>query len=111
MKRAVLVALIALASIVAPVSAGLSGFNVFPNPFRPSRGHTTVTFDGITGGGELRVYNTAGHLVFEKSIDASQTSFVWDVKNNSGKNIASGMYVYFVESGGEQKTGKLGVMR
>jgi hypothetical protein len=111
MKRAVLAALIALTTIVAPVSAGLTGFNVFPNPFRPSRGHTTVTFDNISGGGEIKIYNTAGRLVFEKTLDASQTSFVWDVKNTSGKNIASGIYVYYVESTGEQRTGKLGVMR
>lgn len=111
MKMAVLAAVFAVATMASPVSAGLSAFKVFPNPFRPAQGHTTVTFDGITGGAEIRIYNVAGRLVFEKTIDPSLPSFVWNVKNEAGNDIASGMYIYFIESTGEQKTGKLGILR
>src|SRR4051812_13500526 len=98
MKRAVFAALVTVSAMIAPLSAGLSNLTVFPNPFRPTQGDTTVTFDGITGGGTLKIYNTAGRLVFEKGVDSSSTSFVWDVKNNAGKPMASGMYIYFIES-------------
>ncbi len=111
MKRLVFAAMVAVFAISAPVSAALRNVRVFPNPFRPSQGHTTVTFDGFTNGAEVKIYNAAGRLVFEKTTDASATSFVWNVQNDSGKDVASGMYIYYLKSETNEKTGKLGIVR
>jgi hypothetical protein len=111
MKRAVFAALLAVSAAVAPVSADLSQLKIFPNPFRASRGDNKVTFANLSGGGTIKIFNVAGHEVFEKSFDASVTNFDWNVKNNNGDDVASGVYIYFIDSGGDTRHGKLGILR
>jgi len=119
MKKTGFSFLFAMIAIVVSASAAFVAFKVYPNPFRPSQGHTSVHFEGITGGGSINIYNTAGRLVFEKAIDPGSTTtspapgpgFSWNVKNNGGSDVASGMYIYFIETSGEEKTGKLGIIR
>lgn len=112
MSRKVLAAVAAAAWLTAStvMAAGLTDLRVFPNPARVARGDTAITFDAILGG-DLKIFNSAGRLVLEKSFDPAQTNFVWDLKNNDGKSVASGVYVYVLDSAGEQRTGKIGIIR
>jgi len=41
----------------------LSKVYCYPNPFRPSKGHTRITFDCLTSDIRIRIYNIAGELV------------------------------------------------
>ena len=88
---------------------------VYPNPFRPARGHSVVVFDNLpeemTG---LLVYTPAGETVYEKEIDGlPQRRMPWNVINDSGQQLASGFYIYVVkgEDGKKIKSGKLAVIR
>ncbi len=111
MTRRILAAAFAVGLISsAAIAADLSLLKVFPNPARVNRGDRTMRFDNI-GGGELKIYNAAGRLVLEKNLDASVTTFLWDLKNNDGSEVSSGIYVYFLKSGGDERTGKVGIIR
>ena len=94
----------------AALAVDLSNLRVFPNPARVNRGDNQITFDNV-GAGELKIFNAAGRLVFEKSLDASQTTFVWDLKNNDNTFVVSGIYVFFLQSGSDERRGKLGIIR
>lgn len=90
--------------------ADLSLFKVFPNPVRPHNGQLAVNFSGLNGG-EIRIYNANGRLVFETQVPEGTTTYPWNLVNNDGDRVSSGMYLYQVKSGGDERTGKLGVIR
>jgi len=87
----------------------------YPNPAKS--GFTRIRYYcGYTDPeAEIKIYDIAGELVREikdneiDKVDApiSIYRFLWDCKNNSGKEVASGIYIYMVEvkekSNGETK--------
>ncbi len=91
---------------------------VFPCPFRPGRGHETVTFAGMPAGGLIRVYDAAGSLVYEGTADegpfvedgVATWRHTWDVANRSGESLAGGVYIYYAQGPGGDAVGKLAVI-
>ena len=109
MKRTI-IAVFVLTVAAGAAWADLSQFKVFPNPVRPHLGQNSVTFSGMNGG-EISVYNANGRLVFETQVPEGATTFLWTLTNSEGERIASGIYLYRVASGGDERTGKIGVIR
>lgn len=99
-------------SFVFGIMPGETVFN-YPNPARS--GLTTIRYYcGYSDPeGEIKIYDIAGELVRKvgdseiDGADAPIYKFLWDCKNSSGKEIASGVYIYIVEvkdkSSGESK--------
>ncbi len=84
--------------------------HVFPNPFKPSLGHSHVTFCNIPLNSTIRVTTISGDLV--KTFDnVQQTDVVWDVKSEDQKELASGVYLYWVSHAGKVSSGKIFVIR
>ncbi len=85
--------------------------SVYPNPYKPSR-HSTggIIFGNLKAGAKIRVYNIAGEKIYDTTIGVDG-NFLWKVKNNSNNDIASGIYIYYVESGGNTYKGKMAVER
>ncbi|MBN1384645.1 MAG: T9SS type A sorting domain-containing protein [Elusimicrobia bacterium] len=79
---------------------------IYPNPFKPSTGHTYITFDGLTSNVKIKIYTIAGRLVdeFETTTDGS---YHWI------PDIASGVYIYYIEDEDGKGTtkGKIGIIR
>lgn len=70
---------------------------VFPIPFVLSESSlNNITFNKILPGSRLLIYNILGEPVFNKIINTSP--FYWDIKNNSGMEVQSGLYIYYVKS-------------
>jgi len=75
----------------------------YPNPAKD--GSTTIRYYcGYTEPeAEIKIYNIAGELVRkveDNEVDRTAApiySFLWDCKNSSGKEVASGIYIYAVE--------------
>jgi hypothetical protein len=92
-----------------PPPAALDSMRVFPQPFRPAF-HPALMFGGLPVGASLRLYALDVTLVRE--FQASETGGIaWDGKNGAGTPVASGIYVYVVESPAGQKLGKIAVVR
>jgi hypothetical protein len=91
---------------VAPLSP-----RAYPNPWRSDRGYAPqITFDQLTGNTTIKIFTVSGHLV--RSLSTSNTSTIWDLNNDSGDRVASGIYIYLVTNDqGQKARGKVVVIR
>lgn len=78
----------------------------YPNPFNP--GTTIKFFIPSTGNGKLRIVNSLGQIIFEKSfanLSKGYNSFYWNGRNQFGESVSSGVYIYqliFNDSNGKR---------
>ena len=86
----------------------------YPNPFNPE---TTIRYSLNNARAEntrLIVYNSLGQIV-RTLVDAKQPAgeyqVTWDGKNNSGQQVASGIYYYQLTSGEMQSVQKMILIR
>jgi hypothetical protein len=84
----------------------------FPNPFNPA---TTIHFS-LADPGEVKivVYNALGQAVrtlVENYRLAGDYSAIWDARDYSGREVASGVYVYQMEINGFSATQRMVLMR
>jgi hypothetical protein len=86
-----------------------------PNPFNPS---TSITFEvpDTDGGGvvSLKVYSISGRLVAalaEGFRSPGAHTVFWDGTDQSGRRVASGVYVYRLLAGGQACTRKMVLLK
>lgn len=102
------------APAVIPYAAArtdLGAAHCYPVPFKPSAGHTKITFTGLTRSARIRVYTVGGQLVRTLDKTDSGDTLDWDVKNSRGEGLASGVYLFIVKSASQTATGKLMIIR
>jgi flagellar hook assembly protein FlgD len=86
----------------------------YPNPFNPS---TAIEFsipEGFQGAVTLRIYNTLGELVRElvaEELRPGTYREVWDGLDNTGRRLATGVYLYQLKAGSYTATRKLMLMK
>jgi hypothetical protein len=87
--------------------------NVYPNPFRPNSGlgHQQVTFANLPAATKLRIFTVDGRLVDEAVVPAGSNTLLWNGRNRAGQVVASGVYVYVLESASQRQVGKIVVAR
>lgn len=92
-------------------SEDLSALRAYPNPWRSNQ-HSAypMTFDRLPTDGvsSVRIFTISGELV--RSL-AGTASVQWDLRNDSGERVASGIYIYLVTVNNEHRTGKIAVIR
>lgn len=83
----------------------------YPNPWRSDRGYTQqITFDQLTGNTTIKIFTASGHLA--KTLTTGASLIPWDLTNNSGDKVASGIYIYLVTNDqGQQARGKVVVIQ
>jgi flagellar hook assembly protein FlgD len=61
----------------------------------------------------LTIYNIAGQVVrvFEGTADAGTLVLLWDGRNSAGANVASGVYLYRLQSGEFDAVRKMVLMK
>ena len=90
----------------------LKDLKVYPNPFRPSEGHTRIVFDKLTPDARIRIFALSGELVANSGELRGEEMWVWDAKNREERKLARGIYIYLVtNSQGEKKIGKIAVVK
>jgi len=98
-------------------TANLERVLVVPNPYRGSEvwdppGQGEVHFINLPSRSRIRIFTAAGDLVREIQHNDSVRDFErWDLKNGAGQQVASGIYVYRVESGSFHFQSRLVVVR
>ncbi len=86
-------------------------FIVYPNPYKPPEGHTEITFSELTENVRIRIFTISGELIIDRQI-TGQSSWVWDGKNERGKAVARGIYIYLItNSEGGKKIGKIAIIK
>ncbi|UPT73728.1 MAG: T9SS type A sorting domain-containing protein [Elusimicrobiota bacterium] len=84
---------------------------VFPNPFRPSRGHTSIKLSSLPPGAHVKVFSASGRLLKELDADAAGQILGWNGTDRDGRPLASGVYLAVVEGTGGRRTIKFAVQR
>jgi hypothetical protein len=95
-----------------PVSQGAPlAVKVYPNPWRSDKhGTKNVTFDGLVIGTTIKIFTVSGHKIKELHIDGPKTD--WDLTNDNGDKVASGVYMYLVtDTAGDKVKGKVAVIK
>ena len=87
----------------------------YPNPFNPG---TLITFSIPQSSSErnveLNIYDINGRIVTEllkRSLPGGNYSVRWDGRTNNSVSAPSGTYFYRLLVGGEQKTGRMLLVR
>src|SRR5262249_47056352 len=90
----------------------LANVKVQPNPWRKDKHNGfPITFSNLVPGTTVKVFTVSAHLVAELPPSAGSTSS-WDLKNNSGDNVASGIYIWLATSvDGQTDRGKMAIIR
>ena len=101
-----------LASVVLDISKqNLSTAHCYPVPFKPAMGHTRIRFTNLTQTARIMIYALSG-IIIKTIYKSDGNDFIdWDVKNNKGEAVFSGVYFYVVRNSLETKTGKLMIIR
>ena len=79
----------------------------YPNPFRLAEG-SQVTFTGVPAGSNLILLTSSGDMV-RRWPGTTGSDIIWNGRNDSGQDVASGIYLWYVES--SEIKGKLIVIR
>ncbi len=65
----------------------------FPSPFRPKNGNNAMIVNAPDGS-TIRIFDVNCHMV--KELHTVGNGVLWDVRNESGEDLASGIYLYLV---------------
>jgi hypothetical protein len=61
-------------------------------------------------GSDVKIFTVSGHKI--KDLDGSSGSVTWDLTNDSGNQVASGIYIYLIkDSQGNKTKGKLAIIQ
>jgi len=73
----------------------------------------TIALGDLTGPLAINVYDMFGGLVAELTAasGARDEDVQWDLKNDDGKTVASGMYIVTIDTGDEVVTRKIMVIK
>lgn len=100
-----------LFQLMAPAAAAsVDDLSIYPNPLRPARGHTQMTFANAPTGTQIRIYSQLGELIATRVVDGAGLA-TWDGSNDSGQKVASGLYYAVVDGTGGKKTYRVAVQR
>ncbi|MFQ6002502.1 MAG: T9SS type A sorting domain-containing protein [Candidatus Zixiibacteriota bacterium] len=87
-------------------------FQNYPNPFNPT---TNIRFSlPRSGHVKLDIYNILGKRVttlVDEDLTAGNKLVTWDGRNDSGKEVASGVYFYKLKAGEYSETKKMILMK
>ena len=93
--------------------ADVSLAHVYPNPCNVKNNCNAITFTRLTSRTVIYIYTLSGELVkrIDKSGNMDIDSIGWDLKNDNGSAVASGLYIYLINGEGSSKKGKLVLIR
>ncbi|UPQ77389.1 T9SS type A sorting domain-containing protein [Chryseobacterium nepalense] len=95
---------------VADVTSGFGNVLVYPNPVVYSNFKGKVTIKGLAEVTNIRIADAAGNVVH--SAVARGGYYEWDLNNQRGKRVASGIYFVLMtnEDGSDKATAKIAVV-
>lgn len=94
-----------------PPQADVSTAHVYPNPCSLKVGCRGVTFTRLTLKATITIYTISGEKVRVIEKNNNIDSMGWDLRTDSGAQVASGLYLYFIKGEGSTKQGKVIVVR
>lgn len=96
----------------APVPVAILALHAYPNPFNPQ---VTIELRAqMATSGTLAVYDLAGRrlqTLMSGALEAGLRTFQWDGRDQTGRDLPSGLYLVRLETAGSSATQKLVLTR
>jgi len=99
---------------ISRVSSDLDNVFAYPNPYRAGDlvdGEQCVVIANLTPNATVSVFNLSGELVKKLQSLNTYGGVKWYLDNQNGEPVASGVYIYYVQTAGHDFIGKIAVMR
>lgn len=100
-------------------STHLLSVRVWPNPYKPNSGNpemgkpyspsdpdSGITFDNLALDSTIKIYNQVGTIVTELPVKIKTGRIQWDVRNNRGRELTSGIYYAVISAPGSKSITK-----
>lgn len=91
-----------------PLAAHAALLQNYPNPFNPA---TVITFDlAVRGHVRVEIYNVLGRrvaTVVDRVFEHGRHRLIWDGRNDEGRAVASGVYIYRLDTGAGRDSKKM----
>ena len=110
MKTLSLIAAAALFAGALPASASADP-HAFPVPFVAREHGETIWFTDLPASGTIRILTVEGDQVVALPIGPGENIKPWNVRNEDGKKVGTGVYLFFVDSSDGSTAGKIVVIR
>lgn len=98
-------------SVSGQMDTRLETAYAYPVPFRGERGDSAITFGDLAEVATVRVFSLPGRLIKTLEEKDGDGELVWDVRDEEGDPLSSGVYFYLIESPTDKKRGKLVILR
>ncbi|MGB4309498.1 MAG: S8 family serine peptidase [Candidatus Cloacimonadaceae bacterium] len=95
----------------------LSELKVYPNPVYTSQQSWVAIHNfPMNKKGRISIYDSSGNLVHKARLgpykpELANNTYRWELRNDSGHRVSSGVYFYVAEMGGETAKGKFVILR
>ncbi len=106
-----------IARVITQDIKNLNNVVTYPNPVRASQ-NESIAFLNFPAGktGHIHIFNSAGQIVYQSAIgpfnpDTNKITWRWNLVNNDGRKVSSGVYFYVIDMDGNQKRGKIALIR
>jgi len=83
----------------------------YPNPFRQNETVAHITIAGLTEKATIHILDNSGRLIRKLEEVDGDGGIAWDLKNENGRDVSSGVYLFFVKGAGQTKRGKFVIIR
>ena len=90
----------------------LSNVICYPNPYQAeTKARPEITFFNLPRRATIRLYSISGSLVTTLEKDSPGNRLTWNLTNDQGSAVASGVYIYIIKRENEKKRGKVVLIR
>jgi hypothetical protein len=85
---------------------------IYPNPVKVFEGQREIAFENLPDSAVIEIFTITGRLIRRIEVEPEDSGRkTWNLSNQQGKSVASGIYIYHIKASTKKKTGKIGVIR
>ncbi len=93
------------------IATSLQQAIIFPNPYTSGQGTGYVTFSNLIKGTAVKIIASDGKVIRSLIDENNNGTIHWDLKDENGNEISSGVYIFHLKNSGQQRLGKLAIVR
>lgn len=89
----------------------LSQVFTYPNPCRVGDGQNFIMFANLTQAATVKIMTLSGQLIRTLEEKDGNGGVSWDLRNEQGEMVATGIYIFYVTGQSDSKKGKLAIVK
>ena len=93
------------------IATSLQQAIIFPNPYTSEQGTGYVTFSNLIKGTSVKIISSDGKVIRSLVDENINGTIHWDLKDENGNEMASGIYLVIFKKGEKRRLLKLAIIR